>query len=76
MQIQKESLLKQQIKDLPFSDELKNVCLNKKIDTLQNLLNIEVYNWHKNLEGFNYHYQHQIVAYLQKNNLMEFLKED
>ena len=76
MQTENYNLLTQKISTLPFSEELKNICADKNIHSLNDLLKIEVYNWHKKLPGFNYHHQHEIVSWLQKKDLMEFLKED
>lgn len=71
-----QELLRQQVKDLPFTDELKQLLLGNNLLTLVDVLNIEVYNWHKNLQGFNFHHQHEIVSYLQEAGLIEYLKED
>ena len=71
-----QELLNQKITELPFSDDLKNLLQFNKLITLDDVLNIEVYNWHKKLPGFTHHYQHEIVSYLQKNDLAEYLKED
>lgn len=71
-----EKLLQQKVEDLPFTQDLKNTLLFQKLEILQDVLNIEVYNWHKQMPGFTMHYQHEIVNYLQQNDLTEFLKED
>ncbi len=76
MNAKQQGLLKQQVKDLPFSSDLKKLLEFNNLATLQDVLNIEVYNWHKNLPGFTHHYQHEIVSYLQKNDLIDSLKED
>ena len=76
MNTKHQELLSQKITDIPFSDELKKLLQFNKLETLQDVLNIEVYNWHKKLPGFTMHHQHEIVSYLQKNDLSEFLKED
>ena len=76
MATQKQLLLNQKIETLPFSTELKNICEENKIDILIDLMDIEVYFWQQKLKGFNYHHQHEIVSYLQQNDLLEFLKED
>gem|GEM_PF-1909539 len=71
-----QELLRQQVKDLPFTDELKQLFQGNNLLTLGDVLNIEVYNWHKNFPGFNFHHQHEIVSYLQEAGLIEYLKED
>ena len=71
-----EKLLHQTIQVLPFTVELKNVLLTNNIGKLEELLNNEVHTWHKNIPGFTYHHQHEIVSYLDKNDLINFLKED
>lgn len=76
MPANKQILLNQEIETIPFSEELKNILASKNIHTLSDILNIEVYNWHKKLPGFNYHHQHEIVSWLSKNGLMEFLREE
>lgn len=76
MNAKHQELLNQKVNDLPFSDDLKKLLQFNKLVTLQDVLNIEVYNWHKKLPGFTYHYQHEIVSYLQKNDLTEYLKEN
>jgi hypothetical protein len=67
-------LLQQKIKDLPFSSELTKILLENGLDTLEDLLQVKVFNWHK-YPGFNYHHQHEIVKYLEQNNLLGYLKE-
>ena len=76
MSTNKQILLNQQIETIPFTEELKKILASGNIHTLKDLLNMEVYNWHKKLSGFNYHHQHEVVSWLQKQDLMEFLKED
>lgn len=71
-----QELLRQQVMDLPFTDELKQLLQVNKLSALGDILAIEVYNWHKNLPGFNFHHQHEIVSYLQEAGLIEYLKED
>ncbi len=71
-----QELLRQQVKDLPFTDELKHLLQFNNLSTLGDVLNIEVYNWHKTLPGFTFHNQHEIVSYLQEAGLIEYLKED
>jgi hypothetical protein len=71
-----EKLLQQEIKDLPFTDDLKSILAFNKFQTLEDIVKVEVYNWHKNIPGFNYHHQHEIVTYLMNNDLGHFLKED
>ena len=75
MNTKHKNLLLQKIKDLPFTEDLKNILRTYDIKTLQDLLNIELYNWHKKLVGFNYHHQYEIIACLQEAKLMKFLKE-
>ena len=75
MQTDKQILLKQRIAALPFSEDLIEVCTNNSVYTLENLLDIEIHNWHVLFIGFNYHHQHEIVSYLQTNNLEEFIIE-
>ena len=72
----KHEALSKKVADLPFSEDLKQILHFQKLETLQDLLDIETYNWHKNFPGFTYHHQHEIISYLQQNNLEEFLKED
>jgi hypothetical protein len=69
-------LLDQQMETLPFSSELKGICAENHILILNDLLGIEVFNWHKKLKRFNYHHQHEVVSYLIKNDLMEFLIDE
>jgi hypothetical protein len=76
MSSKQEELLQQKIADLPFTENLKQILHFQKLATLQDVLNIETYNWHKKFPGFTYHHQHEIVSYLQQNDLTEFLKED
>jgi hypothetical protein len=71
-----QELLRQQVKDLPFTGDLISLLQFNNLLTLGDVLNIEVYNWHKNLQGFNFHHQHEIVSYLQEAGLIEYLKED
>jgi len=71
-----QELLRQRVKDLPFTDELKQLLQFNNLSILGDVLNIEVYNWHKTLPGFTFHHQHEIVSYLQEAGLIEFLKED
>jgi len=71
-----EKPLLQKIEDLPLSEDLKNILRKNKIIDLEQLLNIKVFNWHKNFPEFTYHHQHEIVSYMQQNNLMEYLNED
>jgi hypothetical protein len=70
------NLLKQKIEDLPFSPRLKTILAAQNLLTLQHLLQIEVYNWHKTIPGFTYHHQQEILNFLQENNLTDHLKED
>jgi hypothetical protein len=76
MPAHKQILLDQQLKALPFSTELKSICAENNILILNDLLGIEVFNWHKKLKRFNYHHQHEVVSYLIKNDLMEFLIDE
>jgi len=76
MPVNKQILLNQEIETIPFTDALKKILASGNIHTLKEILNIEVYNWQKKISGFNYHHQHEIVSWLQKQDLMEFLKED
>lgn len=76
MNLKHQELLLQSIEGLPFTRDLKNILHFQKLEALKDVLNIETYNWHKNFPGFTYHHQHEIVSYLQKNDLTEFLKED
>jgi hypothetical protein len=71
-----QELLNQKITDLPFSDDLKNLLHFNKLETLKDVLDIELHNWHKKFPGFTMHHQHEIVSYLQQNNLIEYLKEE
>ena len=71
-----QELLSQEIKNLPFTEDLKNLLAANNLKTLQDILNIEIYNWHKQLPGFTMHYQHEIVSYLRQNDLTEYLKEE
>lgn len=75
MNAKQQELLNQQVNDLPFSSDLKKLLEFNNLTCLQDVLNIEVYNWHRKLPGFTHHYQHEIVSYLQKNDLIEYLKE-
>jgi len=76
MPTKNKMLLNQQLEILPFSSELKMICSEHNIHKLNDLLDIEVYFWQQKLKGFNYHHQHEVVSYLQQNDLLEFLKED
>jgi hypothetical protein len=76
MPVNKQILLNQQLDSIPFSIELKQVCTTNDIHTLEDLLELEVYNWHKKLKGFNYHHQYEVVSYLMENDLMKFVKEE
>jgi hypothetical protein len=59
-----QELLSAQVKDLPFSDDLKQLLQFNKLATLEDVLNIEVFNWHKKLPGFTMHHKHEIISYL------------
>jgi hypothetical protein len=76
MPANKQILLNQLLESIPFSNELKQVCTANRIHTLQDLLDLDVYDWHKKLKHFNYHHQHEIVSYLIENDLMQFVKEE
>ncbi len=71
-----ESILKQKIVSLPFTAELKKVLSTGGVENLEDLLQVEVYNWHNKYRGFNYHHQQEIVKYLEQNKLLRYLKED
>ena len=71
-----QELLQQKLTDLPFSQELKSILDKQGFDTLEDLLKLKVHEWHKELSGFNYHHQHEIVDYLMKNNLERYLREE
>jgi hypothetical protein len=51
-----QELLSAQVKDLAFSDDLKQLLQFNKLATLEDVLNIEVFNWHKKLPGFTMHH--------------------
>ena len=46
------------------------------IFTLQELVDMPVYDWHKKIVGFNYHHQYEVVAYLEDQDLADLIKED
>jgi hypothetical protein len=71
-----QKLLDQKIIDLPLEDSLKSVLINSNIFILRDLLDMDVANWRKVIFRFNFHHQHEILEYLEKNNLTEFLKEE
>ena len=71
-----QKLLNQKIIDLPLEESLKSVLINSNIFILRDLLDIDVANWRKAIFRFNFHNQHEIMDYLVKNNLTEFLKEE
>ena len=71
-----QEALKKKIEDLPFSEELKAILKNHGIYTLQELIDLPVYEWHRNIAGFNFHDQHEIVSYLNAHDLVRLIKED
>lgn len=71
-----QKLLDQKIIDLPWEESLKSVLINSNIFILRDLLDMDVANWRKVIFRFNFHHQHEILEYLEKNNLIEFLKEE
>ena len=70
-----QEALKQEIKKLPLSQELKEILQKNGVESLEDLLHVEVFKWHK-YPGFNYHHQHEIINYLKRNNLLKYLKEE
>ena len=69
-----QETLKQEIKNLPLSHDLKEVLQKNGVESLEDLLNVEVFKWHK-YPGFNYHHQHEIISYLKEARMLRFLKE-
>lgn len=74
--MQDKEPLNKRIEDLPFSEGLKARLQADEIFTLQDLINMPVYEWHKQIEGFNYHDQHEVISYLIAQNLTDLLIED
>ena len=70
------NLLLEKIELLPLTAGLKNILLKNNIANLEQLLQIEVHQWHKDFSGFTYHHQHEIVSFIDANNLGDFLKEE
>jgi hypothetical protein len=63
------------IQDLPFSEVLKKVLQQSGIENLKQLTDMYVSDWHKNIPGFNYHHQFEILDYVDKNGLYSYIKE-
>ncbi|MBN8836346.1 MAG: hypothetical protein J0I09_03750 [Sphingobacteriia bacterium] len=70
-----QKFLHHHIAELPFTEGLKTVLHFHQIQTLQQLLNYTVADWHKTFPGFTYHHQHEIVEFLKSNNLLDYLRE-
>jgi hypothetical protein len=69
------AILTTNIQELPFSEQLKNVLQSAGIEHLKQLLKKNVGSWPKEIDGFTYHHQFEVLNYLQKNELMSYLKE-
>jgi hypothetical protein len=74
--MQNLELLSKRIVDLPFTEEFKTVLKANDISTLKELVDMPVYDWHKKIVGFNYHDQHEVVSFLEANDLADLLIED
>ena len=74
--MQDQEQLNKKIEDLPFTDGLKARLKAHDISTLQELVDMPVYDWHGKIKGFNYHDQHEVVSYLDSHDLMDHLIED
>ena len=68
--------LSKKIEDLPFTEGLKTTLKAHHIHTVKDLLDMPVYDWHKKIKGFTYHFQHEIVSYLEDQDLADLLIED
>ncbi|HEY5405908.1 MAG TPA: hypothetical protein VIJ92_02425 [Ginsengibacter sp.] len=69
------NLLLQKIELLPLTAGLKNILVENNISNLGQLLQVEVHKWHEDFTGFTYHHQHEIVSFLDENNMTGLLKE-
>ncbi len=62
------------IKELPFTTELKSFGQQLKLNTVEELLNIEVADLIK-CPGFTYHILQEWVQFLEREKLAHLLKE-
>ena len=68
-------LLVTTIDSLPFSQEFKSFAAAVPYITLNDLLQVKVYQLVK-APGFNYHMLNELAKFLQETNLLKKLQED
>lgn len=76
MNTSQQKLLQQKIQSLPLSPELLKIFGFENMEILQDVLDIEIYNWSDRFPGFTQHHRQDFITWLEENDLTEFLKED
>jgi hypothetical protein len=75
MNLEPTYILKKNIREQPFSEELKKTLQHAGIETLEQLTDMNIGLWHKNIPGFTYHNQFEIADFLENNGLSKYIQE-